>query len=151
LMRHALAYLEARGVTCIRLDATPLGRPIYEKLGFVADYPLARFEGIPETLPAVPGVSALDRDQLDSLFRFDRTAVGADRGKLLSALFTEHAEAWRAVDGPNSPGFLFSRAGSRAVQIGPCLADGETGPMLLQDAWRRHAGKKVFIDVPLGN
>src|SRR4051812_37831517 len=33
LMRHALAHLNRIGVERIRLDATPLGRPVYEKLG----------------------------------------------------------------------------------------------------------------------
>ena len=32
-------------MTTIRLDATALGRPIYEKLRFAPDYELARFEG----------------------------------------------------------------------------------------------------------
>src|SRR5262249_32451649 len=31
LMERALAYLESTGVRCVRLDATPLGRPLYEK------------------------------------------------------------------------------------------------------------------------
>ena len=42
LMRHALAFLDGRGVRSVRLDATPLGRPIYEKLGFVAEYKIGR-------------------------------------------------------------------------------------------------------------
>src|ERR1700687_3445839 len=35
LMRHALEYLDDRNVLTVRLDATPLGQPVYEKLGFV--------------------------------------------------------------------------------------------------------------------
>src|SRR5262249_21010481 len=45
LMEHALAYLDSTGVPSIRLDATPLGRPLYEKLGFRAQYELVRFVG----------------------------------------------------------------------------------------------------------
>ena len=36
LMRLALEYLQGRGVKCVKLDATPAGRPLYEKLGFVS-------------------------------------------------------------------------------------------------------------------
>ena len=61
LLEHALVYLDARGARCARLDATPRGRPIYEKLGFVAEYELARWEG-----PATAGESAEERPQ-DSL------------------------------------------------------------------------------------
>src|SRR4051794_19050706 len=37
LMRHALDWLDQQGVQTIRLDATPLGEPVYRKLGFVAE------------------------------------------------------------------------------------------------------------------
>src|SRR5438105_11990396 len=46
LMNHALEYLDSAGVASIRLDATPLGQPLYEKLGFRVQFPLARFEGV---------------------------------------------------------------------------------------------------------
>lgn len=149
LMRHALDHLDRRGVTCVRLDATPLGQPLYAKLRFRADYSLARFEGIAQAQPAVPGVSRLNSDKLDSLFRLDRCATGTDRRKLLSALIADRPEAWRMAEGRQGPGFLFSRAGGLAVQIGPCLADAEIGRLLFQDAWNRHAGQRVFVDVPL--
>src|SRR5207237_6846787 len=73
LMQQALRFLDERNVWSIRLDATPLGRPVYERLGFVPDYPLARYNGhLPEhalsaeTEPAdtqdLEAIIALDRD-----------------------------------------------------------------------------------------
>src|SRR5262245_6183131 len=38
LMSHALEHLDRRGIACLRLDATPLGQPLYEKLGFQAEF-----------------------------------------------------------------------------------------------------------------
>ncbi len=35
LMEKAVDYLKGQGVHCIRLDATPAGLPLYEKMGFV--------------------------------------------------------------------------------------------------------------------
>ena len=42
LMREALAYLQNTKVRCIKLDATPEGRLVYEKLGFAAEWTLTR-------------------------------------------------------------------------------------------------------------
>ena len=44
LLEHCLGHLQARGVQCIKLDATPLGQPVYERLGFRAEWTLARWE-----------------------------------------------------------------------------------------------------------
>ena len=44
LMQHILAWLDQEGVHQVLLDASPLGQPLYEKLGFVArdDVPAER-------------------------------------------------------------------------------------------------------------
>jgi len=44
LLRHCLDYLAGRGIRCIKLDATPQGRPVYERLGFQSEWPLTRWE-----------------------------------------------------------------------------------------------------------
>lgn len=51
IMEHALAWLEQRQVATVRLDATPLGQPLYEQLGFTVDYLLDRFAGAPRIAP----------------------------------------------------------------------------------------------------
>src|SRR6202034_3510140 len=56
LMRYVVEHLDERGVASIRLDATPLGRPVYEKLGFVGAFQLTRFAGVfPTRFQEVPG------------------------------------------------------------------------------------------------
>ena len=51
LLMHGIEYLEAKGVAAVKLDATPLGRPLYEKLGFVVEYDLALKQRCPGTFP----------------------------------------------------------------------------------------------------
>jgi ribosomal protein S18 acetylase RimI-like enzyme len=63
LMRRSLEYLQSRGVGCIRLDATPAGRPVYEKLGFVAEWTLTRWQRPEGLVPVVvadtaPGIAS---------------------------------------------------------------------------------------------
>src|SRR5262249_58956687 len=48
-------------------------------------------------------------------------------------------------------GFLAAREGRRAVQLGPCVAAPEAGPLLFADAWHRYAGRPVYLDVPEPN
>src|SRR5262245_45326262 len=78
LMRHALAYLDGRGVRTVRLDATPLGQPIYEKLGFAPQFQLARYEGVlppsdvqKDLLKATPART----EDFEELLRYDQNVT----------------------------------------------------------------------------
>jgi len=41
LLERAIAYLDKREIKSIKLDATPQGKPLYEKMGFVSDMRLS--------------------------------------------------------------------------------------------------------------
>ena len=43
LLRHCIDFLRGRGVRCIKLDATPLGRTVYCNLGFQDEWTLKRW------------------------------------------------------------------------------------------------------------
>lgn len=158
LLERALAFLDTQGVRSVRLDATPLGRPLYEKLGFVEEYVLNRFDGVPSLAepaaesPEPIAIHAAHADIFGDIRRLDERITGTDRQALLHHLFAEIADEWRmAVRGDQFLGYSAGRPGSRAYQIGPCLAEIEAGPLLLADALRRHIGHCVFVDVPAGN
>ncbi|HUE69426.1 MAG TPA: GNAT family N-acetyltransferase [Pirellulaceae bacterium] len=150
LMEHALSYLDEQGVRTVRLDATPLGQPLYEKLGFVAEYSLARHAGTPVSGDNVSGVilaAVTDREQIFSL---DRSSTHTDRRKLLARLLDER-QGFVVRENSRLRGYLLTRAGAHATQIGPCIADGLAGPLLLNDALAQHAGNPVYIDIPLAH
>src|SRR6266446_5459372 len=152
LMSHALSFLDAQGVPSVRLDATALGKPLYEKLGFVAEYELARYEGVPQGSYETNSVEKANAQDWPQLFQLDREITTADRSKFLTRLFSERREDVRMVrSGTEVVGFLAVRPGVRAWQIGPCLATHAAGAMLLADAAHRHASGKVFIDIPVHN
>lgn len=153
LMEHVLANLDARKIPSIRLDATPLGRPVYEKLGFVAEHQLHRYEGtLPASSQATAGVSSVGRDDLDNIIALDQRITGTDRGRLLRRLHQERAEEMRQMVGPTGvEGFVFARPGARAWHIGPCLGSDAACRALLLDAWQRHSGQPVFLDIPDGH
>ncbi|MCI0463055.1 MAG: GNAT family N-acetyltransferase [Gemmataceae bacterium] len=152
LMEHALAWLDESGVPTVRLDATPLGQPLYEQLGFVTEHVLTRFEGFAPPTEAPPGVRAARPQDREALLRLDREATGTDRARILLPLIDEQPDSVRVVERDGEIlGFLMSRPGARARYVGPCIARAGAGPLLLADAWQSHAGEPVFIDVPLSN
>jgi GNAT superfamily N-acetyltransferase len=152
LMVRALEDLDARGVRSVRLDATPLGRPLYESLGFVAEAEFTRFQGVLPPAEGRPELATVRLDEVwEALSTLDRSATATDRGRLLRRIAEESPDSLRvAADEPGGSiaGYLMSRPGSKARQIGPCIALGPAGARLLADAARRYAGENVFVDVP---
>jgi ribosomal protein S18 acetylase RimI-like enzyme len=152
LMRHALAFVDEQHVTSVRLDATPLGQPLYEKLGFIAEFRLARYEGILSAAPTVVGVEAAIPEQWDALAALDEAVAGTNRRALLFRLFAERPESVRVTrTGADPSGFMASRTGSRAVHLGPCIAAPDASPLLFMDAWSRYSGQRVVVDIPVLN
>lgn len=152
LMQTAIDMLQQRGVTSIRLDATPQGQPLYEKLGFTADFALTRFAGQPaeSTSEAIAEVAAITAADLEEIVRLDREVTKTDRRRLIEAQFHEQPALVDAIRHESKiVGFVLSRAGCNATQVGPCLAlDRITGEMLVRHALAKLAGQPVFIDVP---
>ncbi|WP_165226462.1 GNAT family N-acetyltransferase [Aquisphaera insulae] len=155
LMTRALESLDAQGVSSVRLDATPLGRPLYEDLGFVAEATLDRHRGILSPADGTPGearVRTAGHPDLEAAIALDREATGTDRGRLIRRLADEQPDAFRVVgESGRLRGFLLSRPGASARQIGPCLGDDLAGPALLADARSRYAGETVILDIPTVN
>lgn len=153
LMKHALDFLDRQGVRSIRLDATPMGQPLYEKLGFAVEYTLIRYAGVlpvPQDFEVGSAtVRTAGRETWGALVNLDTAINHTNRGKFLSALFAEDPAAVKhVVQGDVLAGYLTVRPGCNALQLGPCMASAEAGPLLLTDAWRTYAGQRVFLDVP---
>lgn len=137
LMEHAIGYLEREGVEWIKLDATDMGRPLYEQLGFVAECGVERWARPPGECQGV----APDRDA-ELPFDLDREAFGACRAPLLRLL---------AESGPvavHREGYAMGRAGTKAAYFGPSVARRyETARDLLGWFLSRHAGETVYWDL----
>ena len=152
MLKHSLNYLEGRKVKTVRLDATSAGQPIYEKLGFVPEYQLARFEGMAPSGRTGPVVTEATPEIFASIIEFDKRMTGTNRAKMLSRLFEEFPEDIHALwHGDKIEGFIITRPGANAIQIGPCIATTDAGSALLSDALDRCAAEAVFIDIPLDN
>src|SRR5207245_4642799 len=88
LLARAIEYLNDLQVTAIKLDATPQGKPLYEKLQFVAEYEIERWtlRRSASDIVKQSGFGSrepLSQELLESIFEADKQTFGADRGFLL--------------------------------------------------------------------
>jgi predicted N-acetyltransferase YhbS len=70
----------------LRLVATAVGMPLYEKLGFVPAGTILQHQGKVAELGLPEGVEAASADDLPEIKALDRDAYGADREALIDAL-----------------------------------------------------------------
>ncbi len=156
LLRQAIAYLQRRGVACVKLDATPMGRKVYVPMGFQDDYELSRYEGVaPGTEEATAaGVQFMTEGDHAAVIALDAAAFGAERSAVIRSMSRRHLEYCFVSRGDNGAvsGYLIARNGLNAVQIGPWIAqDAAAAEKLLRAFLRRASGKRVFVDVPHPN
>lgn len=154
LLQHCIQYLEDRGLACVKLDATPLGKKLYDTLGFVDEYCIERKQV--DTAPAVTadevGISAMRAEDIALLSRYDASIFGGGRRQHLSLLLRQMPDGCFLHRGSDGwiDGYLFTRPGANAYQIGPWAADDDgTGEALLGTALSRLSGSPVFLDVPM--
>jgi ribosomal protein S18 acetylase RimI-like enzyme len=119
LMQFILARLEERQVSEVWLDASVAGRPLYDKLGFVAYDETFLFQrnspiAIPEQSPHIQTIS---RRELDELVRIDRDVFGANRRKVFQVLLEAFPE--RAFMQRDEAGRLMGYIFAQNNRIGP--------------------------------
>lgn len=145
LLERAIRYLDSRRVPCMKLDATPQGKPLYEKFGFLSEYDIERW-----MLKRRPDGSAAGKAsvEIEDVLRLDREIFGADRSELLRSL-TEAAPDFSLVarEKVGVAGYTLGRRGSRADHLGPWMARTEDVAAILLDEFQRRSRRDlVFVD-----
>ncbi len=155
LMRRALETLRERQVPVIGLDATPMGQPLYERLGFVATAKLHRWSlerASSETARNVPGeTEASPAIDLSALCDRDRAAFGADRSRLIRSFFEEHPERVVSVSSPESSSHaaVIARRGTGSDHLAAWMAETQQqAATVLDTALDRTSHPGVIVDVP---
>jgi GNAT superfamily N-acetyltransferase len=147
LTEAIIEFLEGRGVATVLLHATALGRPVYERLGFVPETAYLTLTG--PTRPRSPGnppVRAGRQADLDAVLALDLAATGEDRRRLLTALWPTGGLV--AAETGRPLGYHLAspwRPGGAVI-----AADPRAGLALL-DAVRAVPGEEVGISVPAAN
>lgn len=155
LLRHTIDFLRSRGTGCVKLDATPMGRPVYLPLGFVDEYEVSRYQVTagPPAAVAAEEVEPLAQVDFSALTALDAAVFGAERPVVLRAMGARDPALCFAVSAAGRiRGYAIARQGREAVQLGPWIAeDPDTAERLLVAVLARVAGRRVFVDVPHPN
>jgi ribosomal protein S18 acetylase RimI-like enzyme len=148
LTRTGLECLRDQGSRSILLAASDLGRPIYEKLGFVVDghYSIVfgRATVEPEDLSR-RGIRSLRPSDLTAASALDGAATGEDRRQLLEAL----GPGWVVERDGRARGYAFRSPWG----FGPAIAEDEGCGRTLLDVLRGQAEPcdEVRLMVPQDN
>lgn len=126
LMNGVIELLQADGIVP-GLDATPDGREVYRRIGFLDIYGLerliAKHADIDADTPAGIELRVLTDADMDAVAAFDAPVFAGDRAALLRHLRNRQPAratgAWR--DG-NLAGYALARDGRTWTQIGPVIA-----------------------------
>ena len=147
LMARALEHLGAAGVSCVKLDATPAGQPLYRRLGFEEEALFERWQGT-----ATPTRSAdralAERAALDPILPLDHATFGADRSRFLAELAHESLAAFVVRESGSREAYALAREGRIAIYLGPVVStDGTLAARLVDALLSRFSGRQVCIDV----
>jgi len=153
LLKRAVQYLDESGIPTLKLDATPLGKPLYEKMGFLSEYEIERWNLRRTRQERATGDASLPAERLPEIFTLDRDAFGADRSALLGSLHEQAPDLTLAAGtGTRLEGYAFGRRGLFADHLGPWMAaDRETARRLLAEFLRRSSRETVLVDAMKSN
>jgi GNAT superfamily N-acetyltransferase len=141
-------------IECIKLDATPAGRPLYLKLGFKDEYQIFRMINPLYDGCATPDSDihpeALRNDQLKDVLKLDEKIFGSSRSGLLADLFNNNPEKAFVITKNDKPeGYVLGRRGLRYNYIGPvCSFTSKAAVSLITAALKELAGTTIAIDIP---
>jgi GNAT superfamily N-acetyltransferase len=153
LLHHCIEYLQGRGVRCLKLDATPLGKKVYDDLGFKNEWTVRRWAGRfapPQATATEASLRPWRVNDAQLVEQLDATAFGVSRRRLLVALAQQSCGALVLEAEPGCiTGYGLLRPGSRAFYLGPVVAaSAEVGIRLVEALVARSDGELIFWDIP---
>ena len=152
LMSRALDVLNDS--PSVRLDATPAGHKVYQKLNFSDEYGLCRME----TVVSSDGFAhhsntprPMEQKDISSVADKDRKVFGADRRAILEWVFEGASEYAWVVEDPAEHGaiigYTFGRHGFNFEHLGPVVARSQqTARELVSACLSQHAGRRFILD-----
>jgi predicted GNAT family N-acyltransferase len=142
-----------KNVDSIKLDATPAGLPLYQKLGFVNEYKIYRM-----TNPSLQSFRKqafnyepvqIDLKNFPDVLKLDERIFGTTRTYLLQTLLRNYpGKAYLIKRNNKLDGYMFGREGVRFNYIGPVFAfSQDSARILILKALESLSNQPVALDV----
>ena len=148
LLMEALQLL--RNHDTVKLDATPAGRNVYQKLNFVDEYRIDRMHRPADPAQELHTTSAraMQAEDFPGVLRLDYEVFGADRREVLERNFRRAPQYALVVKAHGRvQGFSLGRPGYNFDQIGPLVAHRfNDASQLLLGALNQARGKTIIVD-----
>jgi len=150
LLKAAMRYCEGQHVDVIKLDATALGKELYDTLGYLDEYGLKRVQG-QGSRQTFQSVHAMRPADLWEVIQLDIGFFGVSRQRLLEKLYEENPTLSFVAHTPDSSeiiGYLFARPGENAFQIGPWISkEPAAAEQLFRVSLNALSGQPLFLDI----
>src|SRR6476620_1815601 len=129
ISKSLLTNIFAKLVRCksVKLDATPEGKQVYEKLDFKDEYVIVRMTNTLMKNIAYSYVHQVPEPvqlkHIPEIIELDEVIFGANRKQLITALIQEYPrKAWILRRNNQITGFVLGREGNKYQQVGPVIA-----------------------------
>ncbi|MFF9297865.1 GNAT family N-acetyltransferase [Streptomyces althioticus] len=145
LMRHVL---EEAGTTPLTLHATPLGRPLYEELGFkvTGQAEMVRGHFVPSGRTDVPTRTATAED-LPAILRLDEEVFGMDRTHIVTRLPAFADQLRVAEEDGRIIGYTAAWPNMDTHVVGPLIARDTATAQALIASLAAHTNRPLRTDI----
>ncbi|OFY75193.1 MAG: hypothetical protein A2V46_14385, partial [Bacteroidetes bacterium RBG_19FT_COMBO_42_7] len=142
-----------KNVDSIKLDATPVGLPLYQKLGFIEENKIYRM--INPSLQSFEKQALnyepinIDHESFSDVLKLDKRIFGTARTYLLQTLLRNYpGKAYLIKRNKKLDGYMFGRDGVRFNYIGPVFAfSHDSARILISKALESLNNQPVALDI----
>jgi ribosomal protein S18 acetylase RimI-like enzyme len=158
ITQTALDFLVKRGLSEVMLDASPMGLPLYEHMGFSALYPMITYRGLPaldESPPADERIRQATDADLPAMIALDGQGFGAQRPAIIKKLFgKKDHQCWvDEIDGDVKGFLLVQHMHKGEAAFGPWIHSDADGArrLFIHAAAQAGTSEHIRVNVPEGN
>ena len=152
LVKHAVSYLQSKGVKTIGLYAYPNLIGFYGSLGFEKDKDFLLLNAQSVNSSAEQALPSVGASVIQSIEAFDQRCFGGDRKKLLESIILEKGNlSYYKPDGSGVEGYVAATVYEKMAWVGPLLCQNhnvDAATLLLKTVLSKLNGRDVYTVVP---